>query len=187
MRYSLWSHDRLLGYTELDIPTITPTMRQGFVEPIPEGRRLLEDATGVWRAMAERKRRQRARGGEELAEDDDIVTTAMGRRETLDLELRDDRGDVFESEYIRVYDLFDSRNGTLDAMCDTEEEQEAAFEIEEFVAELRQDWKDQEMYGSNWPPPIEDPRWETMQYHLQVHLKGCFDDLEIPGFEGSAE
>ena len=53
---------RLLGYTDLDIHTETPTMRQGFIEPTAEGRPLLEDATGVWRAMADRKRAKRARG-----------------------------------------------------------------------------------------------------------------------------
>jgi hypothetical protein len=212
MRYSLWSHDRLVGYTDLDIRTVTPTMRQGFVEPTPEGKALLEDATGVWRAMAERKRLQRARGGVELKEDDDIVCAAMERREALDLELRDESGEVF-GEWIRVYDLFDSKSGVTDDMMDTEEEMEAAFQIrlsqltpeeqaealaqrdadqaaiDEFVAQWMEDRNSAEMFNSTWPAPApEDPRWETMQYHLQVHLKSAFDiDLEIPGFEDFAE
>jgi len=34
-----------------------------------------------------------------------------------------------------------------------------------------------EMFGSGWPPaPPEDPRWDSMQYHLQVYLEGRFDD-----------
>ena len=212
MRYTLWSHGRLVGYTDLDIRTVTPTMRQGFVEPTPDGKALLEDATGVLRAMADRKRLQRARDGVELEEDDDIVCAAMERRDALDLELRDESGDVF-GEWIRVYDLFDSKSGVTDDMMDTEEEMEAAFqirlsqltpeeqvealaqrdadqaEIDEFVAQWMEDRNSAEMFNSAWPAPApEDPRWETMQYHLQVHLKSVFDvDLEIPGFEDFAE
>jgi hypothetical protein len=205
MRYSLWSHGRLLGHTELDIHTVTPTMRQGFVEPTPQGKPLLEDATGVWRAMAQRMRAIR-QGGDEAAQDD-LVTEAMNRREALDLELRDANGEMFECEYIRIYDLLDT--GVVDDMEETEEEAEAAFEIylsglaptdraevlaqraaadaevEEFVAEMTEELNEREMFGSGWPP--EDPRWETMQYHLQVHLKGCFDKFADSLDFGSAE
>src|SRR6185436_8078996 len=111
MRYSLWSRGRLLGYTDLDINTETPTMRQGFVEPVPEGRSLLEDATGVWRAMADRKRAERARDGDGSSKDDELVTSAMSRREALNLELRDDHDVVFDCDFMRVYDLFDLNAG----------------------------------------------------------------------------
>lgn len=211
MRYSLWSHDRLVGHTDLDIPTITASMRQGFVEPTPDGKPFLEDATGVWRAMAEVKRRQRARGGDVLPEDDDLVMAAMERRESLDLQLRDEHGEVFGS-WIRVYDLFDGKSGVLEDMGDTEEEMEAAFqihlsglspeeqaevlaqraadqaEIEEFVAEWIEERNEEERFRSRWPPPPpEDPRWETMQYHLQLHLNHLDDEIEILGVEGFAE
>ena len=129
MRYSLWSGDRLVGHTDLDIDTVTPTMRQGFIEPTPEGRPLLEDATGVWRAMADRKRAERAREGDETTEGDDMVTASMNRRESLNLELRDEHGVVFECDFMRVYDLFDLNAGVVDDMSDTEEEQQADFEI----------------------------------------------------------
>jgi len=212
MRYSLWSHERLVGHTDLDIPTITPTMRQGFVEPTNEGKPLLEDATGVWRAMAERKRLQRARDGIELKEDDDLVIAAMDRREALDLQLRDENGDAFGA-WVRVYDLFDADAGIVEEMGDTEEEEEADFqihlsglsaeeqaealaqraamkaEVEEFVAQWLEERDESEMFKSSWPPPLpEDSRWTTMQYHLQVHLTSCFDDdITIPDFEDSAE
>ncbi len=201
MRYSLWSRERLLGYTDLDIHTVSPMMRQGFIEPVPEGRSLLEDATGVWRAMAEQKRARRARGGDEATSDNDLVEASMMRREALDLELRDEEGGVFECDFMQIYDLFDAKTGVVDAMGDTEEESEAKFEIhlsslsredrekalaqradsdaeiEEFVAELKAEWEEAELFGSGWPPPPpEDLRWETMQYHLQVHLKRSFDD-----------
>ena len=48
---------------------------------------------------------------------------------------------------------------------------------DELFAELSEEWEEMELFGSGWPPmPPEDPRWDTMQYHLQVHLKSSFDD-----------
>ena len=107
MRYTLWSHDTLVGHTDLDIPTVTPNMRQGFVEPTEEGKPLLADATGVWRAIARMKRERRARGDSRENDDHGIVLAAMERREALDLELRDERGAAFECEFIRITDNFD--------------------------------------------------------------------------------
>src|SRR4051812_24788448 len=123
MRYTLWSGKRLVGYTDLDVHTVTPTMRQGFIEPTEEGKPLLADATGVWRAMAEMKRDMRARG---LSTTDDrgVVLEAMRRREGLEFELRAEDGTVFEREFIRISDLFDLNSGVVDEMCDTEEEME---------------------------------------------------------------
>ena len=214
MRYSLWSMGRLLGYTDLDIHTETPTMRQGFIEPTAEGRPLLEDATGVWRAMADRKRAKRARGGDESSNDGELVTSAMSRREALNLELRDEHDVVLDCDFMRVYDLFDLHAGVVDEMSDTEEEQQADFEIylsslspelgadalaqraitdaevEALVAEVLEQREERELLGPGWPPACEDPRWDTMQYHLQVHLKTSFDDdSDFPGptFTGSTE
>ena len=138
----------------------------------------------------------------------------MRRREAVNLELRDEAGVVFECQYMRVYDLFDMNSGLLEDMHDTEEEEQAKFEIylsrlspeqraealaqraesdaeiEEAVAELHEEREEQELYGSAWPQPEEDPRWDTMQYHLQVYLRSCVgEDLEFPGqtFTGSGE
>jgi hypothetical protein len=214
MRYSIWSGEQLVGYTDLDIHTETPTMRQGFIDPTPEGRPLLKDATGVWRAMADRKRAERARGGDKSPLDDELVTAALSRREALDLELHDEHGGVLECEFVRVYDLFDLNAGVVDEMGDTGEEEQADFEIylsslspergadalaerastdaevEALVAELLEQREEKELLGSGWPPPHEDPRWDTMQYQLQVHLKACFDDdtnFLGPTFTGSTE
>jgi hypothetical protein len=198
VRYSLWSRGRLVGHTDLDIPTVTPTMRQGFVEPGPEGRAILADASGVWRAIAEMKRTSRARGDQPAVNDHSLVTVAANRREALHLELRDENGALFQCEFIRITDLFDIAGGMVDEMSDTEEEEEAAFEvelsalfceardraiaeraqmnarvqadIEAIVADMVEEEKQNEC-GSAWPPrPPEDSRWETMQYLLQVHL-----------------
>ena len=195
MRYTLWSQGRLVGHTDLDIHTITSTMRQGFVEPTAEGRQVLADATGVWRAIAEVKRDCRATVRARNAADDALVLESMNRREGQNLELRDENGALFECAFIRITDLFDMNNGLVDEMSDTEEEQEAAFqirlsalsgaardealadrarsheEIEAAVAEMLEQCDD-DTDGSSWPPPPpEDPRWDTMQYLLQAHLK----------------
>jgi hypothetical protein len=190
-------------------------MRQGFIEPTPEGKPLLEDATGVWRAMAAHQRAKRSRDGEETAEDLELVTTAQNRREELNLELRDEEGVVFECDFMRVYDLFDMNSGVIDDMGETEEEEQADFEVylsglsseqradelarraatdaelEEILAEFQQQRDEEALLGSSWPPPPdEDPRWNTMQYHLQVFLKTCFDDgtgFPYQGFTGSSE
>jgi hypothetical protein len=197
MRYGLWSGDRLLGHTDLDVHTVTPTMRQGFIEPTEDGRVHLADATGVWRALAEVKRDARARG-DASATDRSLVEVAMRRREELELELRDEDGAVFDCEFIRISDLFDLNNGVVDEMNDTEEEEEARWQIElsalsgeardealaqraemkaeidAMVAEMLEEEDEEAAFcESAWPPPPpEDPRWDTMQYLLQVHMKG---------------
>jgi hypothetical protein len=198
MRYSLWSRGRLVGHTDLDVHTVTSSMRQGFVEPTEQGRALLADATCVWRAIAEVKRATRTRG-ERTAGDDKLVMAAMQRRENLDFELRDEQGNVFECEFMRVSDLFDMNNGLVDEMSDTQEEEEAKFEVElsrlsgeardealaqrakmeadiqadvEMILTAMQENDDARALGSAWPPPpADDPRWDSMQYLLQVHLK----------------
>jgi hypothetical protein len=194
MRYTLWSNGRLVGHTDLDIHTVTSTMRQGFVEPAEEGRQLLADATSVWRAIAEVKRDCRATSRARNAADDALVLESMSRREGLNLELREANGALFPCDFIRITDLFDMNNGLVDEMDDTEEEREAAFqihlsslsaearddalakraesdaEIEAAVAEMLED-RDDEPDESWPPPPPEDPRWDSMQYLLQAHLK----------------
>src|SRR4051812_31479911 len=106
MHYTLWSGSRLVGHTDLDIFTVTPTMRQGFIEPTPEGRQILADATAVWRAMAEVKRGIRARGGAG-ANDHTLFEEAVLRGEGLDLRLRDETANPFDCDFIRIYDLLD--------------------------------------------------------------------------------
>lgn len=177
MPYTLWSHGRLVGHTDLDIPCVQDHIRQGFIEPTEEGRRILVDATGVPAVMAEGRR-----GRRDGTKDDDTVmaefSAACDRREALELELRDEDGARFECDFIRVYDLQDQslHDDVFDAELDetlepvSEEERQAddderaAFERD--LAVLLEDVEDK--YGSSWSPP--DERWETMQYHMVVFL-----------------
>jgi len=191
MRYTLWSHGILVGHTDLDIHTITPTMRQGFIEPTPEGMAALADATGVQRAIADNRRSCRARGGGELLRGDlELFRSACDRREAVNFELRDENGELFECEFMRVWDWqeMNSPQWRDDERWESERwlegldrarraELEAEFaEDEELIEELIEDQERDEMFQSSWAPDDEpDPRWDTMRYHLQVHLKGCFD------------
>src|SRR3954462_481808 len=121
MRYSLWSHNRLVAHTELDIPCVQDHLRQGFLHPTPEGQRLLVDATGVSAICAKRPRKF-----SEWSNDDAYLaafTRAVERREALDLMLRDESGATFECDFIRVYDLFD--RSWENASDDDFDEQEA--------------------------------------------------------------
>ena len=175
MRYSLWSHNRLLGHTDLDIPCVTTHLMQGFIDPTPDGSKYLPRATGVPRAASAGLARnlseaeRRGRQAEFLA--------ACSAREELDLELRLEDGSVFPCDFIRVYDLRD--DWLADESVDDDDPLDPEIEAE-IEAEVEA-WEEERRWGSAWPPPIPaDPRWDTMQYHIQVFLKGSdIDDLLI--------
>jgi hypothetical protein len=178
VRYSLWSHNRLLGHTDLDIPCVTTHLMQGFIDPTGEGSKLLPRATGVPRASSAglvrnlSEAEQRGREAEFRA--------AVSARESLDLELHLEDGSVFPCDFIRVYDLRD--DWLDDESLDDDEplDPEIQAEIDADVAAWEEDRN-----SEAWSPPApEDPRWDTMQYLIQVFLEGCDDDLlEQPGFD----
>ena len=175
MPYTLWSHDRLLGHTDLDIPCVQDWIRQGFIEPTEIGKRLLPDATGVPRACAAIHRAARTEGKRSDEGDLSPFIEACARREALALELRDESGERFEYEWLRVYDLQDRSGDDLD-YDDEPLSPEAEAAIKEEVAEIMESLEE-DIYGSSWPPP--DPRWETMQYQIMVHLER--EDVEARG------
>jgi hypothetical protein len=54
-------------------------------------------------------------------------------------------------------------------------------EVDEMVAEINQEREEEDLFGAAWPPPPPpDPRWDTMPYLMQVHMKG--DHREDPAF-----
>ena len=169
MRYSLWSRQRLLGHTDLDIPCVTKHLMQGFIDPTPEGSTLLPWATGVPRAASAglvRGLTEAERRGREAE-----FRAAVSAREELELELRLEDDTVFPCDFIRVYDL--RENVLSDELLDDDEplDAETQAEIDADVAA----WEEERRWGSAWPPPMEDPRWDTMQYLIQVYLKGACD------------
>jgi hypothetical protein len=194
LRYSLWSRGRLLGHTDLDLDTHQSRFIHGFVEQTSVGDRVLPDATGVVAVCARRPRRRSDFGFDE--EYLRAFQAAVDRREALDLVIRDQDDNVFECDFIRVYDLRDTSyqervaaeadDFELEALesetgdgSDTDDLAELEDELE---AQLQEDLAlraESEMYGSSWEPP-EDERWETMKYYVQVFLKVSDDALLGP-------
>lgn len=174
MRYSLWSHGRLLGHTDLDIPCVTSHLKQGFIEPTPAGNRILPNATGVPKAAFAfgRPNLPKAEKQAKMAE----FMAACERREALELEIRDEAGELFEFDFIRIYDLRDEawldeeishvEDGMPDHELDPELEAAVKADAEAWIEEHEDKW------GSAWPPrPPEDLRWTTMRYQIQVFLE----------------
>ncbi len=184
MRYTLWSQGRLIGHTDLDIHTVSPSLRQGFIEPTDGADSVLRDATGVPRAIAATRRMRRE--GVAARTRDELFAAAYNRREALDLQLRDENGAEFECDFMRVWDL-----PALDCTDDMEDEADVADscatddqltsdkpwsdDLEsdiELIDEWIEDRENEEVYHSAWPPPPPpDDRWNTMRYLLQVFLK----------------
>ena len=176
MRYSLWSHGRLVGHTTLDLLCHQNRFIQGFLEPTAEAGQLLADATGVVAVCAKRH----ARAAEWPNDDEyfDAFTRACERREALDFVLRDEAGEAFDHDFIRIYDLFDQswQSGReVDEPDDAEIDADLLSEMEEDLAVI----EESDRYGSAWAPP-EDERWSTMQYYIQVFLERTDDDTDDP-------
>lgn len=170
MTYTLWSRNRLLGSTALDLEHVQPHVRLGFIDPTGEGLRLLPEATGVptaAHALARAAKRAAYGRCEGLTEYADF-RAACDRREALDLELRDQTGVVFPCEWIEVHDIdalpfIDEELGWEDdePMCP---EVEAAIEHDADTIGSFSDGYDQ-----TWEPP--DDRWAMSRYHIMVYLR----------------
>ena len=144
----------------------------GFIEPTDEGLRLLPDATGVPEAayaLARAAKQAAHRRRVDLTEFADF-SAACDRREALDLELRDEADMVFQCEWIEIHDI---DAGVLsDEEFDWDDEEPMDPELEASIdhdAELFDSFNDRDDYDPTpWVPP--DERWETMRYHMMVHL-----------------
>ena len=152
MPYSLWSRDRLLGHTALDMPCAQDRFRQGFLEPTPLGRRLLVDATGVVAICGRRVDRTGAASDAYLA----AFTRAVERREALNLVLCDDAGETFDCDFIRIYDLFDTSPARRDADARYGDGADDSDDIDsDLLTEIEEEWgaiDESNQYGSTWPP-----------------------------------
>jgi hypothetical protein len=180
MRYSLWSNNRLVGHTTLDLACHQNAFRHGFLEPSAGAEPLLVDATGVAAICATRP--------SDWSRSDDYLarfTRAVERREALNFVLIDERGRTFNSDFIRVYDLRDQllENAPYDDDEDDPPDWEDAGRDDDLdadiFAEMDDDWEEElddefESRSSSWEG--EDERWDTMQYYLQVFLKRAEDE-----------
>jgi hypothetical protein len=145
----------------------------GFIEPTPEGVRLLPDATGVpgaAHALAKAAKRAINRRDTSLTEFADFLS-ACDRREALELELRDEADVMLQCEWIQINDLGDPlwSDDEFDELDEFDEELldpelQAAIEHD---AELFEEFSREQEYDRGWEPP--DERWES-GYHMMVYL-----------------
>jgi hypothetical protein len=120
MPYTLWSHGRLLGETELEYARYAPLNRGGGFWPTVIGSKLMPVVTGVTAASIELATKSRGleRSTAPKHEDSGDLTArihesteyadylaAIDRLNALDLELHDPEDNVVPAEWIDIRDL----------------------------------------------------------------------------------
>jgi hypothetical protein len=199
MQYTLWSHGRLLGGTDLAFARCFPKLRVGFFHPNDLGERLMPIACGVSPALHELSRLTRRlipnrhvtrrrtwdletvlRSSTEYAD----VAAAGAQEEGLELELRGPNGAVIPTESIGIRDteyvmstdfsedlsLYDVEAG---GMSDPDADAEMMAEVEEFLAELE---ANEAWQGSSEESGEEKPSiWA--RYQIMVTL---LDEADVP-------
>ena len=192
--YTIWSHGRLLGETNLGFVRCMPKIRTGFFHPTELGERLMPIACGVspaLRKLAEASRvidepNDQADGGAArvgfsatTTEYADLVE-AVAHREGLDLELRGARGEIIPVEDIAMIDT-----EYLLSLVDENKEPrpliglsvEEVKELEEQIDEAVQEMLDEMDFDEPWRADDEDAESTLPRYQIQVHL---FDDCDVP-------
>jgi hypothetical protein len=170
MPYTLWSHGRLLGHTDLDAPHFQDQLRHGFIQPTPLGEELLADAVRVFRLCAASRGR---------VKDDaylEAFLRAVDAREAQHLMLRDESGAVFDCDFIRVYPTVDLSNDDeeSDDWQNASAIDSGPFECEEEEFDVYTQLEDDGGFSEGEYEP-DDIRWTTMEYFIQVFLKGALD------------
>jgi len=165
--YTLWSHGRLLGETDLGFIYRENRHRCGWLHPTEIGEKILPDAAGVAPAM----RTEFMIGPDATLHAD--VLAAYDRELALELELRGPDGKRIETEDIGVRDTHYLLSIPENDCKDDEEykltaEEEA--EIEEFVAA----WKEEHEGDVN---VASEEEVEFPRYQLQITL---VDDRDVP-------
>jgi hypothetical protein len=98
MVYSVWSHGRLLGVTDLGFKYRPPRFRAGWFHPADDTESLMDMATGLGPAL----HACRKAGGDMLTDAD--LQTAIADAKSLALELRDATGKIIETGHIAIVD-----------------------------------------------------------------------------------
>ena len=143
MVYSVWSHRRLLGVTDLDFIYRPPRFRAGWFHPADHTEILMEMATGIGPAL-----HACGKDGRDMLTDVDLQT-AMADAQSLALELRDATGKIIETEHIGIMD--GDRLPPLDECEDLDEKPDwmtsddppewVPEEEEEIVLDNLEDWE----------------------------------------------
>lgn len=171
MPYSLWSHGRLLGETDLGFIYRENRFRCGWLHPTEIGEKILPDATGVAPAM----RAEFMIGPDATLHAD--VLAACDRELALELELRGPDGKRIETEDIGVRDthylLSIPHND-----CEDDEDYKLTPEQEAEIEELVAAWKEEHASELEVEPEVEpEEEIEFPRYQLQVTL---VDDRDVP-------
>lgn len=178
MRYALYDGDRLLAYTELDIPCVQSHLRQGFLSPTDLGETVLTQATRVPATLAAlRRARQRSATVDPQLHRD--VDDAMARRDALKWVVRDERGCEFAFDFLRVYDLQDtsyddafdddSYENSYDADDADLAEGIDALDLDSSLDCLNsEDWTESLRWTDDATWLDIDERWETARFLIQI-------------------
>ncbi|MDE3150896.1 MAG: hypothetical protein KGL93_01480 [Gemmatimonadota bacterium] len=129
LQYSLWSHDELLGYTNLSMPSEDPDQQSGVFEPEPPFERIEPILDALQRAMQEFESDAPLPSPEEMAamsRDDQIrvIRAALGEHsvvrrvvesqravDAFALHLRDEHDREVPTQFIAIHRIPDDLGG----------------------------------------------------------------------------
>lgn len=194
MQYTLWSHGRLLGETDLAFVRCFPKHRMGWFHPNDLGDRLMPIICGIkpaFFALSDLTRRLLPNPWGDRGRRWDLDTVLKGSTEYADLaaanaqedglalELRGPNGTVIPTEDIGVQDTEFLRSLSFEEVSIYEVErglhegdldEETLAEIEEFVEEFKE--------NSRWVSEDEEEKESDLpRYQIQVQL---IDEADVP-------
>jgi len=191
MSYTIWSHNRLLGETDLGWARCLPKVRSGHLHPTELGWKLVPLACGVAPALRHFSALQRAFQGD--TEDPSEVSAstietayadleaACAHEEGLALELRDRDGKVIPTKEIWVQDT----EYLLSIPDDTEARIREETIDRELGAEFLAEVKALLIAGDDAQPDFEAPseeegEEEPMEFpRYQIHVR-LVDEASVP-------
>ena len=190
MSYTIWSHDRLLGETDLGWARCLPKVRSGHLHPTELGWKLVPLACGVAPALRHYSELRRAlmaatEGETDVSAASTIETAyadleaACANEEGLALELRDADGNVIPTKEIWVQDT-----EYLLSIADNAEARDREETIDrelgtEFLAEVKALLIADEEGQPDFEAPAEgeDEPMDFPRYQIHVRL---VDEADVP-------
>ena len=177
MVYSVWSHGRLLGITDLGFKCRPPRFRMGWFHPADDTEIFMDMATGLGPAL-----HACHKAGNYMPTDPDLQT-AIADAQSLALELHDATGKIIETQHISIVDGdrlppleecedLDEKPDwmTSDAAPDwlPEEEEEIVLddledwevEIVKALSEADDDWMSESKDAEPWGEESDLPRYQ---------------------------
>lgn len=170
MPYTLWSHNQLLGETDLGFIFRPKCHRTGWFHPNELGERLMPAATGVAQAM----RYEFTLGPDPTLHAD--VLAAADAEHALELELRGPDGRRIETEDIGIIDTHYLLSIPENDLIDEDDAYKLTPEQQAEVDNWVKEWE--EMRAENWDARDEDDEdVDAPRYQIQVRL---VHDRDVP-------